>query len=66
MGQAPGRLVFRIHALRRMFSCGVDVAGVRAILETGSVVEGYPDDEEHLRYLEEWNTRTVVDGVEVD
>lgn len=30
-----------------MFSRGVDVADVRAVLETGSVVEGYPDDEPH-------------------
>ena len=28
--------------------------------------EGFPDDKAHLRYLKEWNTRTVTGGIEQD
>ena len=70
MGQAPGLLIFRIHALRRMFSRGVDVAGVRAVLETGSIVEGYPNDDPHpsrliLGFVDERPLHVVVASTQI-
>lgn len=38
------RLVFRVHALKRMFQRSVTAAMVRRVLETGETVETYPDD----------------------
>ncbi len=38
------KLVFRIHALRRMFSRSISDEDVRYVLETGEVIEEYPDD----------------------
>lgn len=37
-------LVFRVHAIRRMFSRRVSVEDVRQVLATGEAVEEYPDD----------------------
>ena len=39
-----GRLVFRAHALRRMFQRGIRVEQVRHVLSAGDIVETYPDD----------------------
>ncbi len=41
---AVNRLVFRVHALRRMFQRSVTAADVRRVLETGETIETYPDD----------------------
>ena len=41
---AVNRLVFRIHALKRMFQRSVSAADVRRVLETGETIETYPDD----------------------
>jgi len=38
------RLVFRIHAVQRMYQRRVSEADVRHILETGETIESYPDD----------------------
>ena len=38
------RLIFRVHALRRMFERNISVEDVRHILKTGSVIETYPND----------------------
>ena len=38
------RLVFRAHAIRRMFERRIGVADVRAIVERGEVIENRPDD----------------------
>ena len=37
-------LVFRIHAIQRMFERSVTRADVREVLATGEVIEQYPDD----------------------
>jgi len=37
-------LVFRVHAIKRMFERGVSIEDVRHVLETGEHVEEYPDD----------------------
>jgi hypothetical protein len=38
------RLVFRVHAIQRMFQRRISVDDVRHVLATGEVVEGYPND----------------------
>jgi hypothetical protein len=38
------RLVFRLHALRRMFERRISPADVRHVLSTGEAIESYPDD----------------------
>ena len=38
------RVIFRLHALRRMFQRQVDVDDVLHVLKTGEVIEDYPDD----------------------
>ncbi|MEX2554922.1 MAG: DUF4258 domain-containing protein [Actinomycetota bacterium] len=40
----PGRLIFRVHAIRRMADRDISVSDVRAVLESGEVIESYPDD----------------------
>lgn len=38
-----GRLVFRVHAIQRMFQREVSERDVRHVLQSGEVVERYPD-----------------------
>jgi hypothetical protein len=38
------KLVFRVHALERMFQRQVREHDVRAVLSSGTVIEAYPDD----------------------
>jgi hypothetical protein len=38
------RVIFRVHALQRMFQRRISVEEVRNVLETGEVVEDYPND----------------------
>jgi hypothetical protein len=40
----PVHLLFRVHALQRMFQRGVTVEDVRQVLATGETIEEYPDD----------------------
>ena len=39
-----GHLVFRPHAIQRMFERGISTSQVRLALEEGQVIEDYPDD----------------------
>ena len=39
-----GKIIFRTHAIKRMFQRRVDEKDVRSVLETGEIVEVYPDD----------------------
>lgn len=41
---AAKRLVFRIHAIRRMSQRQISIDDVRHILATGEVIEDYPND----------------------
>jgi hypothetical protein len=38
------RLVFRVHAIQRMFQRRISDADIRHVLKTGEVIEDYPDD----------------------
>ena len=40
----PRRLVFRVHAIRRMFERQITPRDVRGVLETGELIEEYPND----------------------
>ena len=37
-------LVFRVHAIQRMFQRGISEDDVRHVLTSGEVIEEYPDD----------------------
>jgi hypothetical protein len=38
------RLVFRVHALRRMFERHISVEDVEDVSQHGEMIENYPDD----------------------
>ena len=38
------RLVFRVHAIQRMYQRTISAAEVRHVIATGETVEDYPDD----------------------
>ena len=38
-------LVFRVHAIQRMFEREISREDMRQVLETGTIIESYPDDE---------------------
>jgi hypothetical protein len=39
------RLVFRVHAIQRMFERGIAKEDVRQALSTGKTIEAYPEDQ---------------------
>ncbi len=39
-----GRLVFWLHAIRRMYERKIGVEDVRQVVASGEVIEEYPDD----------------------
>lgn len=39
------RLVFRAHAIRRMFERGVNESQIRDVLENGEIIREYPEDQ---------------------
>jgi len=41
---AGKKLIFRVHAIQRMFQRHIEEEDVRIALETGEVIEDYPDD----------------------
>lgn len=38
------RLIFRVHAIQRMFQRHIDEKDIRHVLETGETIEEYSDD----------------------
>jgi len=44
-------LVFRVHAIQRMFERGINETDVRDVLENGEVIESYPDDAPYPSFL---------------
>ena len=45
------KLVFRVHAIQRMFDRHIAVKNVRDVLETGELIECYADDKPCPSYL---------------
>jgi hypothetical protein len=41
---AHERLIFRVHAVQRMFQRQITEEDVRLVLQTGEVIEDYPED----------------------
>jgi len=39
-----GRLIYRVHAIERMFNRGISADDVRQVLTSGETIEAYPDD----------------------
>lgn len=37
-------LIFRVHAIRRMFERKISVDDVRRVIDDGEIIEDYPDD----------------------
>ena len=37
-------LIFRVHAIQRMFERGISEIEVRDVLENGEIIEAYPND----------------------
>ncbi|MCC7390286.1 MAG: DUF4258 domain-containing protein [Phycisphaerales bacterium] len=40
----PPRIIFRVHAVQRMFRWGVSETDVRSVLESGETIEDRPDE----------------------
>jgi hypothetical protein len=40
----PRQPVYRVHAIQRMFERGINRADVRRVIDTGEVIENYPND----------------------
>jgi len=38
------RVIFSVHAIKRMFERGISKSDVRAVLNQGRVIEDYPED----------------------
>jgi hypothetical protein len=45
------RLVFRVHAIRRMFQRHISEKEVRHVLETGETIETYPEDRPYAKLV---------------
>ena len=39
-----GKIIFRTHAIKRMFQRRINEKNVRSVLETGEIIEVYTDD----------------------
>jgi len=44
MKPGPGNIVFRVHAIQRMFQRRISEEDVRYVLDAGEVIEEYPGD----------------------
>lgn len=44
MKQGPAKLIFRVHAVQRMFQRRISEDDVRYVLDKGEIVEEYPED----------------------
>jgi len=40
----PGRVIFRVHAIRRMFERGIGVDEAVQAIAAGETIESYPED----------------------
>jgi len=69
---ADRRIIFRVHALQRMFERGITSKDVHNALETGETIESYPDDQPYpSRLVLGWRGErplhmVVADNVDAD
>ena len=45
------KLIFRNHALKRMFERGLVIEDVKHVIETGEIIHDYPEDQPYPSYL---------------
>jgi hypothetical protein len=45
------KLIFRNHALKRMFERNIEIEDVKQIIETGKIIHDYPEDQPYPSYL---------------
>jgi len=46
---------FRLHAIRRMFERNISIEDIHAVLESGEIIQDYPDDKPYpIRLLLGW------------
>lgn len=63
----PSRLVFRVHAIRRMFRRGISDDDVRRVVADGEPIERYPDDTPYpSRLLLGWSGSRPIHVVVAD
>jgi len=48
--QCP-QIIYREHALKRMFERSISVDAVEAVIENGDIIKEYPDDKPFASYL---------------
>jgi Domain of unknown function (DUF4258) len=48
---AQNKLIFRAHALQRMFERSILIEEVREVVERGEIIKGYPDDKPYPSHL---------------
>ena len=48
---AYNRLIFRVHAIQRMFQRQISAQSIQHILTTGDIIESYPDDMPYPSFL---------------
>lgn len=61
------RLIFRVHALQRMFERQISEDDVRHVLDTGEVIRGYPEDKPYpSRLLLGWRGSRPLHVVAAD
>ena len=61
------RLIFRLHAVQRMFERAVSKEDVRQALVTGKVIETYPDDKPYpSRLMLGWSGARPIHVVVAD
>ena len=61
------KLIFRIHAIQRMFERKVDTEDVHAILEKSETIEKYPDDQPYpSRLILGWRGKRPLHVVVAD
>ena len=64
---AAERVIFRLHAVRRMFQRRITEQDVRHVLQTGELVEAYPDDTPYpSRLLLGWRGLRAIHVVVAD
>lgn len=49
--EKPYKLLFRVHAVRRMFNRSIRKSDVDSVMLRGVIIEEYPDDAPYPSYL---------------
>jgi hypothetical protein len=62
-----GKIIFRTHAIQRMFQRSIGVEDVRHILSSGETIEEYPDDTPYpSRLIAGWIEKRPIHVVVAD